>query len=196
MAHDALDFTGLKGKVQGFSDKLIDAHLGLYKGYVTKLNEIEGALKEADRGAPNYSYNAYSELRRREAIALNGTVLHELYFEALTAPGTKPSGALADAINAAFGSYDAWLKDARACSTSTHAWVLVTKSYVDGALHNYMLHGEHHIGVPVHQKVIVALDLWEHAYHIDYATSKPGYLDALFAAIDWNKAGERWDKVK
>ena len=78
MAHEPKDFRRLVSECRGFlSEKQLDAHFTLYQGYVKKLNEIWDKLGNADRSAPNYSYNEYSELKRREPVAFNGTVLHE-----------------------------------------------------------------------------------------------------------------------
>ncbi|MFM8430301.1 MAG: hypothetical protein ACKN95_04795, partial [Holophagaceae bacterium] len=84
MAHQAKNFDNLKGGVlQGLSDAQLDQHFTLYKGYITKLNEIEEKLSGMDNTKSNYSFNEYSELKRREAVAFNGSFLHELYFENL-----------------------------------------------------------------------------------------------------------------
>ena len=105
MAHVAKDFSALKGSLDGFSDKQLDAHFTLYNGYVTKLNEIEEKLKTADRSKANYSFNEYSELKRREPVPFNGTYLHELYFENLVGPGGQPSDQLKKAASDSFGSW-------------------------------------------------------------------------------------------
>ncbi|MBP1771986.1 MAG: Superoxide dismutase [Holophagaceae bacterium] len=101
MAYTAKNYDHLKGgAVKGLSDSQLDQHFGLYKGYVTKLNEIEERLATVDNTKPNYSYNEYSELKRREAVAFNGSFLHELYFENLGADSTISAG-LKAALDAA-----------------------------------------------------------------------------------------------
>src|SRR4026209_1520174 len=77
----------LGGNAKGLSDAQLKAHFTLYQGYVKKLNEMRERPGSADKSAPNYSYNEYSELRRREPVAYNGTVLHEMYFENIGAKG-------------------------------------------------------------------------------------------------------------
>ena len=151
MAHVAKDFAYLKGQLDGFSDKQLDAHLSLYAGYVAKLNEIEEKLKSADRSKANYTFNEYSELKRRECTGFNGTYLHQLYFENLSGKGGAPSDEIQKAAIAAFGSWDAYIADVRGSAGSTPGWVLTTKSRVDGLLHNYVMY-EHHIGLPAHQR--------------------------------------------
>jgi len=82
--HQAKDYGHLPAQCQGFlSEAQLRAHFELYRGYVKKLNEIEAAFVTASREEANYSFGAYSELRRREPVAYNGTVLHELYFDNL-----------------------------------------------------------------------------------------------------------------
>jgi Fe-Mn family superoxide dismutase len=194
MQHVAKDFSSLKGTLEGFSDKQLDAHFGLYNGYVAKLNEIEEKLKTADRSKANYSYAEYSELKRRECTAFNGTYLHQLYFENLSGKGGEASDALKRAVTASFGSWDAYLADLKGSAGSTPGWVLTTRSRVDGMLHNYVMF-EHHVGFPVHQDVVLALDCWEHAFFIDYGAKKADYLGAFLKNVHWNEVNRRFDRV-
>ena len=78
---------------------------------------------------------------------------------------------------------------------STPGWVLLTQSRVDKMLHSYIMY-EHHIGLPAHQEILLALDCWEHAFMIDYGTKKPDYLAAFFRNVNWNVVNERFAKVK
>ena len=194
MKHEVKNFDHLLGKLEGFSEAQIKAHLGLYQGYVNKLNEIEEALQTADPKTGNYSYNAFSELKRREAVAFNGSYLHELYFDNLAAAGQAVDPAFKAAAQKAFGSWEAWVANTRGTAASTPGWVLTTYNRVDHTLHNYVMY-EHHVGLPVHQDVVLALDCWEHAYMIDYGTAKPKYLDAFLSNINWRVVGERLARV-
>ncbi|MFH1012574.1 MAG: Fe-Mn family superoxide dismutase [Candidatus Peregrinibacteria bacterium] len=190
MEHQVKDFSHLIGKLDDLSAKQVEAHLGLYKGYVNKLNEIETKLRDADRGLANYSFGEYSELKRREAVAFNGAYFHQWYFENLTPKGAKRTPELDKAITKSFGSIDNYLKDLKASAASTPGWVLTTKNKIDGKLHNYIVF-EHHIGLPVHQEIILALDCWEHAYMIDYGTKKTDYLETFLKNVDWNVVSQR-----
>ena len=191
MPHVAKDFSSLKGSLDGFSDKQLDAHFTLYNGYVTKLNEIEEKLKTADRSKANYSFNEYSELKRRECTAFNGTYLHQLYFENLSGKGGQPSDELSKAAIAAFGSWDAYIADLKGSAGSTPGWVLTTRNRVDGLLHNYIMF-EHHVGLPAHQEIVLALDCWEHAFFIDYGVKKADYLGAFLKNVSWNEVNKRF----
>ena len=194
MAHQAKNFDHLLGSLQGISEAQLKAHFGLYQGYVKKLNEIEEKLTHADPAGGNYSYNEFSELKRREAVAFNGTYLHQLYFENLAAPGGGPDQAVRGAVERAFGSWDRWVSEVRGAAGSTPGWIVTTYSKVDHKLHNYMMF-EHHIGLPAHQEIIMALDCWEHAYMVDFGTAKPKYLEAFFQNVCWKTVGERLAKV-
>ena len=72
---------------------------------------------------------------------------------------------------------------------------MTTASEIDGGLHNYVL-SEHHVGYPVGQRAVLALDCWEHAYMMDYGTDKVGYLEAVLKQVDWKEAGRRFDGGK
>ncbi len=194
MAHEAKDFNHLLGKLKGISEAQLKAHFGLYAGYVKKLNEIEDKLKAADPSGGNYSFNEFSELKRREAVAFNGSYLHQLYFENLAAAGKSVDSDFKAAAEKSFGSWDKWVADTKGCATSGHGWVLTTYNRIDHKLHNYIV-AEHHLGLPVHQEIILAFDCWEHAYMIDYGTAKAKYTEAFLENIDWGVVGERFKKV-
>ncbi len=195
MIHAVRDFSHLLGKVKGLSDAQLTAHFKLYEGYVKKLNEIEEKLKGMDRALANYTFGEYSELKRRECTAFNGSYLHEMYFENLIGEGVEVPAALKAAVEASFGSWDAMVADMKACGGSTPGWVLLTWNKIDQSLHTYIMY-EHHIGLPVHQVPILALDCWEHAFMIDYGIVKSDYLAAFFANVDWKVVGERLEKAR
>src|SRR3990167_9980669 len=104
MVHTAKDYSGLLGTLQGLSDNQLSQHFKLYEGYVKKINEIEEKLMTVDKSLVNYSFGEYSELKRREAVAFNGTYLHEMYFENMKGTSTEGSAALKAAIEGSFGS--------------------------------------------------------------------------------------------
>ncbi len=180
----------LLGKLEGISDKQLQAHFKLYQGYVKKLNEIQEKLKSQDKSSANYSFGEFSELKRREAVAFNGAYLHEKYFDNLEAKG-QPSEELKTAVEKAFGSWEAFEQDIKSSAVSTPGWVVVTKNKQDGLVHTYIIY-EHHIGLPVDQEIILALDCWEHAFMIDYGTDKANYLKAFMKNINWEVVNERF----
>ncbi len=169
----------------GLSARMLKAHYGLYQGYVKKINEVSERLADADRSGANYSYNYYSELKRRESVPLMGAYLHELYFDNLAPPATlDPNSPLAQAMARDFGSVDAWWEDARAVCLSTLGWCVTTYNLRDGKLHNYLIQ-EHNVGYPAWQVPVVVIDSWEHAFALDYGTDRAAYLKAVRQLINW-----------
>ena len=196
MAREPKNFDHLLGgNAKGLSDTQLKAHFTLYQGYVKKLNEIREKLATADRSAPNYSFNEYSELRRREPVAFNGTVLHEMYFENIGNGSTQPDDNAKKLIAASFGSVDAWIADAKACLMSAHGWLVVQFDYEDGKLHNNLVQSEHHTGLFANVHAMVALDAWEHAYFFDYQAGKAKYVEAILSGLNWDVLNKRFAMV-
>ena len=186
MPHSPKNFEHLIGDCKAFlSDKQLQAHFALYQGYVKKLNEIEEKLTKADPTSANYSFSDYSELRRREPVAYNGTVLHELYFENLGAEGGQPSAAFKADVEKSFGSWDAFIADIKGIVGSGHGWALVTYDWNYGRVRTNQVQGEHHVGLLPNQSTLIAIDAWEHAYFLDYGTKKPDYLAGVLKHINW-----------
>jgi Fe-Mn family superoxide dismutase len=196
MARDAKNFDHLLGgNAKGLSDLQLKAHFTLYQGYVKKLNEIREKLGTADKSAPNYSFNEYSELKRREPVAYNGTVLHEMYFEGLGNGSTAPDAHAKKLITESFGSVEAWIADAKAGLLSAHGWVVTIYDYFDGKLYNNLVRTEHDVGLFANVHAMIAIDAWEHAYFADYQTAKAKYVDAVLTGLDWNVLNKRFAQV-
>ncbi len=192
MAYEAKNYDHLKGgKVKGLSDAQLDQHFTLYKGYVTKHNEITDRLATVDNSKPNYSYNEYSELKRREAVAFNGTFLHEYYFENLGADSEVSAG-LKAAMDAQ-GGQDKVIADLKAAAMGGPGWALLTRNRRDGKLHTYFV-AEHHLGLPVDQDILLVLDSWEHAFMVDYGIARAKYLDVFVENIKWSEVSKRFGK--
>jgi Fe-Mn family superoxide dismutase len=192
MAREPKNFENLLGgKAKGLSDLQLKAHFTLYQGYVKKLNEIWEKLGKADRGAPNYSFNEYSELKRREPVAYNGTVLHELYFQNLGDGSTQPTDKVKKIITDGFGSFDNWLADAKAALLSAHGWLVLAYDYDEKKAFNNLVRTEHDVGLFANTHVILAVDAWEHAYFADYQTKKADYVANTLSGLNWNAVGDR-----
>jgi Fe-Mn family superoxide dismutase len=192
MAYEAKNYDHLKGgALKGLSDSQLDQHFTLYKGYVAKLNEIEEKLGTIDNTKPNYSFNEFSELKRREAVAFNGSFLHELYFENLGAhPEISPE--LQKALDAQ-GGKDKLLADLKATALGGPGWALLTRNRRDGKLHTYFV-AEHHLGLPIEQDLLLVLDSWEHAFMVDYGIKRPDYINAFLENINWKEVSRRFGK--
>src|SRR5262245_40748280 len=191
MPREPKNYEHLIGKIKGLSENQLKAHFTLYQGYVKKLNEIDSKLATVDKSAPNYSYNEYSELKRREPVAYNGTFLHELYFDNLGGEGSTPPEPFKKAVVDSFGSWDNYILDVKAACGSAHGWVLTTFGYGDMRVRNNLVSSEHHVGLFPDSQIFVAIDCWEHAYFMDYGTKKPDYVAAVLASLNWNTVGER-----
>jgi Fe-Mn family superoxide dismutase len=196
MPHQPKDYRRLVDECRGFlSEAQLTAHFELYQGYVTKLNEIEEGLRAADRESANYSYGEYSELRRREPVAYNGTVLHELYFENL-GRGGEPPAAFRSAFAEAHGSWDDAIADVKAMASSAHGWVLVAHDGNFGGVRSHLVQSEHHVGLLPNQTILLAIDCWEHAYFADYRTKKAAYVDGLLKHVHWPAVAARWARCE
>jgi Fe-Mn family superoxide dismutase len=196
MAREPKNFDNLLGgNAKGLSDTQLKAHFTLYQGYVKKLNEIREKLGTADRGAPNYSFNEYSELKRREPVAFNGTVLHEMYFENIGNGSTQPDEHAKKLITDSFGSWDAWIADSKAVLMSAHGWLVTIFDYADGKLYNNLVRTEHDVGLFANVHVMLAVDAWEHAYFFDYQTGKAKYVEAMLSGLDWATLNKRFATV-
>jgi Fe-Mn family superoxide dismutase len=192
MAYAAKNYEKLKGgALKGFSDSQLEQHFTLYKGYVTKLNEIEEKLATVDNSKPNYSFNDYSELKRREAVAFNGSFLHELYFENLGA-NAAISADLLKAMEVQ-GGKEKILTDLKAAALCGPGWSLLTRNRRDGKLHTYFI-AEHHLGLPIEQDLLVVLDSWEHAFMVDYGIKRPDYINAFLENLNWSEVSRRFGK--
>jgi len=190
MAYEAKNYDSLKGgKLKGLTDAQLDAHFTLYKGYITKLNEIEEKLASIDNSKANYSFNEYSELKRREAVAFNGSFLHELYFENLGADSEISAG-LAKALEAA-GGKDKVVADLKAAAMCGPGWAVLTRNRRDNKLHTYFF-AEHHLGLPIEQDLLVVLDSWEHAFMIDFGIARAKYLETFVENLKWSEVSKRF----
>ena len=197
MPHHPKDYKRLIGDCRGFlSETQLEAHFELYQGYVKKLNEIEDGLRAADRESANYAFGEYSELRRREPVAYNGTVLHELYFENLGPQGGQPPAPFRAAFAQSGGSWDEAIADVKAMASSAHGWVLVAHDGNFGGVRSHLVQSEHHVGLLPNQTILLAIDCWEHAYFADYQTKKAAYLDGLLEHINWPAVAARWARCE
>lgn len=193
VSYKTKDFSYLKG-LKGLSDQQIEIHLGLYAGYVTntnKLNEEIAALLQAGKGATP----EYAELSRRLGFEYNGMILHEYYFGNLSANGggqPAAGSATRSAIEASFGSWDNWIADfTNVGKFRGVGWSVLFQDPTTGRLSNHWI-TLHQDGNPAGFKPILVLDVWEHAFLIDYKPAERAkYIDAFFQNVDWNAVEQR-----
>lgn len=197
-ATSAKDFGALVTKnMPGLSSNQIEQHLKLYQGYVTKVNEIQNALNTVDikTPAPNATYAPLRELLVEQSFALNGVIYHELYFGNLGGKGGDPTGELRSAIEDRWGSTGKLMDLLTASGKCMRGWVIIGWNTRDGQLHDYGL-DMHNMWVPANIVPIVVLDVYEHAYMIDYGINRGAYLDAFLKNLDWDACGRRFSLAR
>ncbi|MBI5232866.1 MAG: superoxide dismutase [Deltaproteobacteria bacterium] len=193
MAHQPRQFD-LKG-LDGISDNQIAQHRDiLYVGYVNKANEIEERLKAVDISKSNQIFSDLRALKADETFALNGVILHELYFENLGKGSSGLEGVLAELIVRDFGGIEKWSAQFKACGMSARGWVVMGLCHYDGRLHNYCL-DTHNFNVPVAVTALLVMDVYEHAYVIDYGVKRLPYIETFMKNINWSVVGERLSKA-
>jgi superoxide dismutase, Fe-Mn family len=169
----------------GISRTTIEAHYRLYQGYVSKRNEILGLLVGVDLAAANQVYSEIRSLKLDLTFAVGGIKNHEVYFEHLGGEGGDPDGYAGALIERDFGSVEAWRADLRATGMAGRGWAWTAYDWDEGRLFNYV--GDAQNTFPVWNATpIVALDVYEHAYFLDYQTDRASYIDAFFANLDWS----------
>ena len=181
--------------LNSLSLRLIESHYeNNYGGAVRRLNSIAAQLGALDpASAPPALYNA---LKREELVALNSTLLHELYFASLGGDG-QVNAALADALTRDFGSVERWRTEFVAMAHGLgggSGWVVLTYVPRDKRLVNQYA-AEHTQAIPGGVP-IVALDMCEHAYHIDFGANVKAYVAAFMRNIDWKSANERYEDAQ
>lgn len=181
--------------MEGISQRQVDEHYSiLYKGYVTKVNEIRAGLETVDRSKANQTYSALRALKTEESFALNGVKLHEAYFDNLGGKGGRATGKILELIVRDFGSYEAWEADFKASGIAARGWVVLAYDLDDGRLHNYSSDAHNQGGIWSAVPLLV-LDTYEHAYGIDYGVKRPPYIEAFMKNIDWAEVNARLAKL-
>lgn len=174
--------------------KQCEQHYTLYKGYVSKLHEIRKKIINAQR-SPGITYSEYRGLKLAETFALNGALLHELYFEnIIDGAQTQIEGPFKKLVIKNFGSVDNYLKDLRDAASCARGWAITGYCLWDGSLANFVLEA-HNETVPVLVIPLVVVDVYEHAYMIDFGIDRATYLNGLIKAINWDVVEERLANV-
>jgi Fe-Mn family superoxide dismutase len=184
MAYSAKDYSKLIG-MEGFSETLLKNHFTLYQGYVTNTNKLldtlDQMLKDGKTGTPEFA-----ELKRRLGWEFNGMRLHEYYFENLGGKtSSEKSKRLIKELAENFGSYEAWEKDFKATGTMRGiGWVVLYQDPMANKLINFWIN-EHDVAHPAGCNPLLIMDVFEHAFMLDYGLKRVDYIEAFFKNINW-----------
>jgi superoxide dismutase, Fe-Mn family len=182
----------------GLSEKQIKVHLALYEGYVKHVNLIMSTIAAYGKTDDEGGKYAIAELRRRFAFEFDGMRMHEYYFEQFEGGSTAltASGSLAKAAEEKYGE-DGLVAHVKAVAGSRGiGWVVVYCDPRAKTLHTVFV-GDHELGQLSGLPILLALDLWEHAYMVDYVPAeKKNYVDAFFDNLNWSVVEKRFDATK
>jgi len=190
MNYTAKDYSKLIG-LPGFSDTLLKNHFTLYQGYVTNTNKVLDILglmaADGKTATPEYA-----ELKRRLGWEFNGMRLHEYYFENLGGKAALDlAGKLGRKLAEQFSDVESWEKDFRATGAMRGiGWVVLYEDPANGRLINFWVN-EHDVSHPAGCQPLLIMDVFEHAFMIDYGLKRADYIEAFFKNIDWTTVESR-----
>ncbi|HZQ82696.1 MAG TPA: Fe-Mn family superoxide dismutase [Gaiellaceae bacterium] len=172
-------------ELDGISRETIEAHYKLYQGYVNKRNEILGKLESVDLTSANQVYSELRALKVDLSFAIGGIKNHEIYFEHLGGSGGEPAGIFGGLVKRDFGSFADWKADLKATGMGGRGWAWTAYDWDEGRLFNYI--GDAQNTFPIWNATpLVALDVYEHAYFIDFGTDRAGYIEKFFDNLDYD----------
>jgi superoxide dismutase, Fe-Mn family len=191
------NLSGLKG----ISDQTLEMHFKLYEGYVKETNKLTEKITEfiQDGNVDQEEMPAYSELTRRLGFEYNGMVLHEYYFDNLQSGGgagdPDRTAQFAKAAELSFGSYEIWKADFVGIGKMRGVgWAICNQNPANGRLSNHWI-TLHETGNVAGFDPLLVMDVWEHAYLLDYKPAeRPKYIEAFFSNIDWKAVEKRLRK--
>lgn len=179
--------------LHGISDHTLEVHFGLYEGYVKNVNLLNEQRAEFGIGGEQGKL-AFAELTRRLGFEYNGMVLHEYYFDNLTASGNgRPTGGrLHDAVRESCGDLDKWLRDFAAVGEMRGVgWAIAYQDVSTGRIANFWI-SDHQDGNIAGYVPLLVMDVWEHAFMFDYKPSERSkYVEAFFTNVDWQRVTDR-----
>lgn len=186
------------GTLEGLSEKQIKVHLGLYEGYVKHVNLIAEKLNAVRAGELTLDPYIVAELRRRFAFEFDGMRMHEYYFSQLEGGAQAPNAdsTLGKMATEKYGSAEKFIDHIKeVAGTRGIGWVVVYFDAVANSLHTTFV-ADHEVGQLSGLPIILALDLWEHAFMVDYVPAeKKNYIDAFFKNLNWNVAEKLLENV-
>lgn len=168
----------------GFSERQMQEHSKLYLGYVKKVNEIQDILQTVDKSTANTTYSDLRALKMGLSFAIQGIKCHEIFFDHLKPSANQPEAIMAKLIEAEFGTFDNWLTDMKQTGMAARGWVWTAYDWDSKRLINIL--GDGHDAFPLWNATpLVALDVYEHAYFIDYGVNRADYIKNFFENLNW-----------
>lgn len=174
------------------NEEQFEAHMRLYEGYVNSINKIDGILMFGDsqKDQSNTTFSYYRELKRGETFALNGVILHELYFENIGGTENEPNHFVRTIIEEFFVDYDRWKEDFVATAKASRGWAILSFDQRSNRLRNISLDA-HDLGNIAYSAPVLILDMYEHAYFLQYADKKADYINNFMSNINWEVINNR-----
>jgi Fe-Mn family superoxide dismutase len=181
-------------ELNGISLRTQEEHYELYKGYVGKTNEIQKKLDTVDRSTANQIFSDLRSLRVDLSFAIGGVKNHELFFGHLGGKGGQPLARTLEGINRDFPSYDAWLADFKASGLAARGWVWLAYDHDLATLTTVV--GDAQNTFPLWNATpVLAMDVYEHAYWLDYGRARAKYIDAFFNNLDWGVVEQNLERA-
>ncbi len=179
-------------KLEGISEKQLEVHIKLYEGYVKHVNTIEEVIADLKKDSEKHAY-ALSEVKRRLGFEWNGKRMHEHYFAQWEGEHVPLSQPLMDALARDFGSIDAWMAEFQAVAMMRGiGWAVLSQDNKSGKLLNSWV-SDHELGQLNDTTTVMALDMWEHAFMVDYTPAeKKSYVDAWFKNLNGDVISKRF----
>jgi superoxide dismutase, Fe-Mn family len=172
--------------VKGFSKEQLNDHYKLYEGYIKNLNKIWNTPYVPSKFTDtNSTYSEMRSLKRGETCSLDGVKLHELYFENMTGGNNAPNGPILDAIIDEFSSYNNFISYLTNVGLSIRGWVVVSIDSIDNKIH-IIGSDSHDNGAVWMSYPLLVMDVYEHAYFIDFGTDRKKYISTFVKNINWN----------
>jgi superoxide dismutase, Fe-Mn family len=181
----------------GISRKTHEEHLKLWQGYANKTNEIRKALAELDVD-PSKANQIYSQMRALKvnyAFAYGGYINHEVYFNTIGGAGGPATGEVARLIDEAYGSFDRWAQDWKATGIAGRGWAYLAYNDEEDRIFNFIGDSQDTFHMWNHH-LVLAMDVYEHAYFLDFQTARAKYIDAYMQVIDWEEVNRRIQRAR
>lgn len=180
----------------GIGRRTHEEHLKLWQGYANKTNELRKALAEmeVDPAKANQIYSQMRALKVDLTFAYQGLINHNVYFDTLGGDGGPATGKAGELIAASYGGFDAWAADWKATGMAARGWVYLAYDHAEKRVFNYI--GDAQNTFPLwNHTVVLAMDVYEHAYFLDFGVARMKYIEAYMQCIDWDAVNKRGEAV-